>query len=168
MDKKKTGKATALVISTVIFCLAFQDITDWSVVGIHTGCGLAGRLLYPFYHANLLHAMFNVWCLLSVVFIYEVSLWRLCIAYIISVSVPSFFLSEVATIGLSGLVFVLFGSISFEVKRKAYYQLWMLVYLVAGFLFPNTNAWVHLYGYLAGVAVAWLNKPINIGCNGRN
>ena len=163
MDKKKAAKATSLLISILVFCLSLQDMADWSAVGIYTGCGLGCRMLYPLYHANLLHATLNAWCLLSVIFIYDISLWRFFISYIIAVTIPPFCLSGIPTVGLSGVVFALFGSISFEVQRKAYYQLWMLAYLVAGFLFPNTNALVHLYCYMAGGAVALLNKPVKIG-----
>ena len=163
MDKKKAAKAMSLLVSILVFCLSLQDMTDWYAVGIYTGCGLSCRMLYPFYHANVLHATLNAWCLLSVIFIYDISLWRFFLSYIIAVTIPSFCLSDIPTVGLSGVVFTLFGSISFEVQRKAYYQLWMLAYLVAGFFFPNTNALVHLYCYLAGGAVALLNKPVKIG-----
>lgn len=162
MDKKKAGKISALVISILVFCLALQHVDNWEAVGIYSGCGLTCRVLYTFYHANLLHALLNAWCLLSVVFIYDTSVWRLLIAYIIACTIPAVCLSDVPTVGLSGVVFALFGSISFEVERKAYYQLWMLAYLVVGFLFPNTNAWVHLYCYIVGLLVALLNKPVKL------
>lgn len=162
MDKKKAGKISALVISILVFCLALQHVDNWEAVGIYSGCGLTCRVLYTFYHANLLHALLNAWCLLSVVFIYDTSVWRLLIAYIIACTIPVVCLSDVPTVGLSGVVFALFGSISFEVERKAYYQLWMLAYLFVGFLFPNTNAWVHLYCYIVGLLVALLNKPVKL------
>lgn len=162
MDKKKAGKISALVISILVFCLALQHVDNWEAVGIYSGCGLTCRVLYTFYHANLLHTLLNAWCLLSVVFIYDTSVWQLLIAYIIACTIPAICLSDVPTVGLSGVVFALFGSISFEVERKAYYQLWMLAYLVVGFLFPNTNAWVHLYCYIVGLLVALLNKPIKL------
>ena len=163
MDEKKAAKTTSIIASILVFCLSLQNIADWTTVGIYSGCGLGCRLSYPFFHVGILHALLNAWCTLSVVFIYDISLFRLCLAYVIAVFVPSYCLSDIPTVGLSGLVFVLFGSISFEVQRKAYYQLWMLAYLVAGFLFPNTNALVHLYCYMAGGAVALLNKPVKIG-----
>lgn len=163
MDKKKAAKAISLLVSILVFCLSLQDISDWSAVGIFTGCGLGCRLSYPFYHVGIVHALLNAWCLLSVVFIYDISMLRLCLIYIIAVFIPSICLSATPTVGLSGLVFALFGSISFEVGRKVYYQLWMIAYLIIGFVFPNTNAWVHLYCYLAGCAVALLNKPIKVG-----
>lgn len=162
MDKKKAGKATSIVISIIVICLTWQSV-NWEVVGIYLGCGLTCRALYPFYHVNLLHALLNVWCLLSVVFIYDTSLWRLVFAYVIALSVPSLLISTTPTVGLSGVVFALFGSISFEVERKTYYQLWMSAYLVVGFLFPNTNAWIHLYCYIAGLLAALLNKPVRLG-----
>lgn len=163
MDKEKAAKVLSITVTCIVVGVALLHLHDWEAVGIYKGCGLIGRVLYPLHHANLLHAGLNAWCLLSVVFIYDVSVWRMATAYIIAISIPSCFLYATPTVGLSGVVFALFGSISFEVKRKAYYQLWMIVYLVLGFLFPNTNAWVHLYCYLAGVVVALLNKPIKIG-----
>lgn len=163
MDKTKTAKATALLITIIVLALSWQGSADWSAVGIYEGCPLRTRLLYPFYHANLLHALLNTWCLLSVVFIYDISLWRLSLAYIIAAAVPLCCLHDTPTVGLSGIVYALFGSISFEVGRRLYYQLWMLFYIAIGLLFPNTNVWIHLYCYLAGCAVALLNKPVKVG-----
>lgn len=163
METNEIAKATSLLGSIILCCLALSDIEDWSTVGIFIGCGLEGRLLYPFYHANLLHAALNIWCLLAVVFIYDISIWRLCCAYAIAISIPTFCLSVIPTVGISGILFALFGSISFEVERKGYYQLLMIAYIIIGFLFPNTNAWIHLYCYLAGCMVALLNKPIKVG-----
>lgn len=171
MGKKEVGKTAALVISAVVCCIALFGGKDWAAVGLYSGCGLTGRFLYHFFHANIFHAVMNVWCLLSVVFIYEVSAWRLLTAYIVASLIPIDTLSLITdgfgtpTVGLSGIVFVLFGAISFEVGRKIYYQAWMLFYLAVGFLFPNTNAWIHLYCYMVGFVIALLTKPINITHN---
>ena len=166
MDTRKMEKITALVISTIVVGLSFFKVWDWQTVGIYAGSDIAGRVLYPFFHANILHASLNSWCLLSMVFIYDIGIWRLVLAYIIAVTIPidtiECFIGEMTspTVGLSGIVFVLFGSISFEVLRKQYYQLWMIFYLTAGFLFPHTNAILHLWCYMLGFLVALLNKPI--------
>lgn len=168
MDKRKNEKIAALSVGVVIICLSLLLTADWNSVGVYAGCSLYGRLLYPFFHANILHALLNVWCLLSLVFIYDISIGRLLLAYIVAVTVPidtlGIFIAALnaPTVGLSAVVFMLFGSISFEVLRKWYYQAWMLFYLIAGFIFPNTNAWLHLYCYLAGLVIALLNKPITI------
>ncbi len=160
MDEKKGCKVAALLITVVVVCLSLQETTDWSSVGIFDGCGLRSRLLYPFFHVSIIHALLNAWCMLSVVFIYNVSLSRLSFSYAVALSIPGYCLSAIPTVGLSGLVFALFGSLSFEVKRRLYYQSWMAAYLAIGFLFPNTNAWVHLYCYIIGLVWALLNKPI--------
>lgn len=169
MEKGKNGKIAALLIAAVVCCLAlFHHGNDWSAVGIYSGCPLAGRLLFHVFHANAIHAMLNAWCLLSVVFIYDVSIYRLLLAYIVASTFPADTLSavfsnlEIPTVGLSGMVFFLFGSISFEVARKRYYQAWMLFFLAIGFLSPYTNAWMHLYCYTLGVVVALLNRPFKI------
>ena len=166
-------KIAALAIAAAVMGLSLSGIKDWQTVGLYPGCGWRGRLLYSFFHANLLHAALNAWCLVSMVFIYDIRIGRLLLSFVLAVTVPVGIINRVVggftlpTVGLSGVVFVLFGSLSFEVLRKGYYQMWMLVYLAAGFLSPNTNAWLHLYCYLAGLAMALLNKPIKINGNGK-
>ena len=159
---RKVGKITALVLSILVCSLSLITIENWGLVGAYTGCGPLRRAIYPFFHVNIIHAALNVWCLLSVVFIYNITIWRILFAYIVALSIPNLFLSYTPTVGLSGVVFALFGSISFEVGRKQYYQIWMGAYLVLGFLSPNTNAWIHLYCYVVGLAYALLLKPIKI------
>lgn len=166
MDTRKTEKVTAIVIALTVTALSFVHVSDWTAVGICSSCPLSGRLLYPFFHAGFVHAVLNAWCLLSIIFIYEVSYWRMFFAYVVAVTMPvdtlgTFLSLDSPTVGLSGVVYALFGTISFEVARKRYFQLWMLFYIGVGFIFPNTNAWLHLYCYLCGFLFALLNKPIN-------
>lgn len=166
MDTRKIGKITALITSAAVVLLSLFISPKWNTVGIYAECSVLGRLLYSFYHVNILHALLNTWCLLSLMFFYDITIWRLLLAYIIAITIPIDTLGRfiesmtLPTVGLSAVVFVLSGSISFEVLRKWYYQAWMLFYIIIGFLFPNTNAWLHLYCYLAGLVVALLNKPI--------
>lgn len=164
MDTKKEGKIVALIVGVVALALSLLQGVDFSVVGIYYGCSLSGRFAYHFFHANIFHAVLNVWCLLSVVFLYGITLPRLLFAYIVTSLFPvSLFPDALApTIGLSAVVYFLFGSISFMVRRKWYYQCWMLAYLALGFLIPNANGWIHLYGYSAGLLLGFLNKPLTI------
>ncbi|MFI3293100.1 MAG: rhomboid family intramembrane serine protease [Rikenellaceae bacterium] len=167
MEKRKVEKSATLILGVVVICLSFVRI-DSHIVGIYPNCHLLGRVLYPLFHANLLHATLNIWCLLSLVFMYNIRTWRLLLSYVISATVPIGCIaslwggSQLPTIGLSGVVFVLFGSISFEVSRKWYYQMWMVAYIVIGFFNQGVNAWLHLYCYIIGLVIALLNKPIKI------
>lgn len=161
MVGRKAEKIAALLTAVVVICLAAGGVDDWHAVGIYAGCELRGRVLYPFFHTGMLHAVLNAWCWLGVVFIYDIRMWRLLAAYLIAVAVPAgAFGMTVPTVGLSGVVFALFGAISFEVARRWHYQAWMATYLAVGFLFPGTNAWLHLHCYAMGLLVALLNKPI--------
>lgn len=165
MGTGKVEKTASLFIGAMIACLSLFRF-DWSVVGIYCGCGLQGRLLYPFFHATIIHAALNVWCLLCIVFYYDVRICRLLLAYLIAISFPVDTLGPIVgtvpTVGLSGVIFALFGRLSFEVRRKLYYQAWMLLYLCVGFLSPGSNGWIHLYCYAVGFVLALLNKPIKI------
>jgi membrane associated rhomboid family serine protease len=167
MGTRKVEKVAAIVIALSVTVLSVVHIGDWSSVGIYSSCPLSNRLIYPFFHAGFIHAVLNAWCLLSIVFIYDVSVWRMLFAYVAAVTMPvdtfgAFLSLDSPTVGLSGVVYVLLGSISFEVARKRFFQLWMLFYIAVGFLFPNTNAWLHLYCYLCGFAFALLNKPMEV------
>lgn len=167
MDKRKVEKVTALLIVAVIVIFAAPAVyLDNARLGIHAGCGIVPRLVYPFLHVNIFHAILNGWAFLSLVFVYDITCRRLLLAYLLAVCVPidalSLLSSSLAmpTVGLSGMVYVLFGSISFEVVRKRYYQMCMAFYLFIGFFLPCTNALLHLWCYLCGFIVALLNKPI--------
>lgn len=164
--RRKKEKVTSLLLAVIVIALSLLKLSDLHEVGIYVGGSWVGRVLYPFFHSGIIHATLNAWCLISLVFIYNIRLQRLILAYIVAITFPIDTLSlvlpisKLPTIGLSGVVFFLFGSISFEVGRKLYYQAWMIFYLAVGFVFPYTNAWLHLYCYLSGFLFSLLNYPI--------
>lgn len=160
MAKKENAKIASLIIAAVVISLSFIQVPDWTYVGIAKQCHWMPRLGYSFFHASTIHAIVNAWCLLSVVFFYEISIYRLLTAYVVAVLVPEFLLSDVPTVGLSCFCYVLLGSLIFEVKRKLYFQCCMALYIAVGFLFPSINVVIHIYGYLAGLMVGLLNAPI--------
>ena len=163
--RKKTKNAEAknvsLLTAVVILLMSFIYIPDWSAVGVAQGCPLAARLVYSFFHASLVHAVVNVWCFICILFLYDVSIWRLLTAYIVAVVVPPFLLSEVPTVGLSCVCYFLLGSLIFQVRRKLRFISCCLLYIAVGFLFPSVNSLIHLYGYLAGLLVGLLNAPVS-------
>ena len=161
MVRQKEAKNAALLTVAVVLLMSFIYVPDWSAVGVAEGCPLVARLVYSFFHASPVHAVVNAWCLLCIVFLYDISIWRLLIAYIVAVVVPGFLLSEVPTVGLSCVCFFLLGSLIFEVKRKLYFFSSMALYIAVGFFFPSVNALIHLYGYLAGLLVGLLNAPLS-------
>ena len=164
--QREKEKVTSLLLAVIVIALSLLKLSDLHEVGIYAGGSWVGRCLYPFFHSGIIHAALNAWCLVCLFFIYNIRLQRLILAYIIAITFPIDTLSlvlpisKLPTIGLSGVVFFLFGSISFEVGRKLYYQAWMIFYLAVGFVFPYTNAWLHLYCYLSGFLFSLLNYPI--------
>lgn len=168
MAQETLSRATSLALAATIIIINLLSDADGEAVGIMQGVSLFNRITYSFFHASFLHAFMNVWCLLSIVFIYPISIWSLIVAFGIAASFPvdtlcgisPIFCFTIPTIGLSGVCFALMGRISFMVSRKWYYQGWLIFYLILGFLFPNTNGWLHLYCYLMGMLVGFLNKPL--------
>ncbi len=156
----KIEKTAGLLIALYILTSAMIYVPDWNIVGVSRGCDILQRLGYSFFHASVIHAAVNAWCFISILFLYEITWRRMAVAYIIAVVVPEFVLSSVPTVGLSAVCFALLGSIAFQVKRKFYYNGCMALYIALGFFFPLVNGWLHLYSYVAGLFVGFLNMPI--------
>lgn len=152
-------KIVSLVISLTIISISLFAPYEWYNVGIYANAPWGNRWIYLFFHAGLFHALLNAWCLLSIVFIYNISCIRMLLAWIVAACVPNFLMDCQPTVGMSVSVFFLLGSISFEVQRWRYFQFVMLLYLLMGFLLPDSNGLLHLYGYVCGLGFALLNKP---------
>lgn len=183
MVRSEKTKTAALVLTAVCIILSavqhIAAIPQLSDVGICKDCTILARFVYSFFHANFIHALINCWCMLSVVFVYDVSLWYLAIAYIIAVTFPVTTLAAtiphasawgVPTVGLSAVCFALLGMIAFQVQRKVLYHSWVLSFIAVGYLLPclcslcglavaAPNNILHLYCYVVGLMVGFLNSP---------
>lgn len=164
MVRRKKTKIATLVLSLVIVVLSLCPV-DYNAVGLHQGCSMAARMVYPFFHANVFHALVNVWCLLSLVFYYDLSAPKILTAYLIAVTVPPslltthyslLFAPSANTIGFSGVCFALMGLALFTEKRKVYFNAWVCAFISLGFLFPNVNGVLHWYCYFAALFVGLL------------
>ena len=178
MVHNEKAKTTALVLTAVCIILSavhtFTGFPQLPAVGICKDCTILARFAYPFFHASLLHALVNCWCLLSLVFYYDVSLCYLLIAYVAAVTFPVGILAAgVPTVGLSAVIFALLGMVSFQAKRKALLHSFVLssiafgyllhvICSVCGYAVAIPNSTLHLYGYVAGLIVGFLNSPAHV------
>lgn len=154
-EEKNTARTLALIIAAVVLILHCLDI-PLDEVGLSSDAPCYTALTYSFFHVSFLHAALNAWCLLSLVFGYGVSLNKMLIAYIIAILCPA--TSDIPTVGLSGVCFALIGMVS--VGRNYIFLLFVAAILALGFFFPQSNGWLHLLCYLAGLIVGLLNMPI--------
>lgn len=159
MVSGKETKVASLVLTVIIAVLLLIPI-DVKAAGMSQGCSLWQRMCYPFLHASILHAAVNCWCLLSIVFNRTIMMWQMIAAYAVAVSYPSVWMGQTVTVGLSGMLFALLGIIS-VMSRKCYLNVAVIGSVILfGYLFPNINASLHLYCYIAGLAVGAINKPV--------
>lgn len=157
MGKRKTEKVTSLWLSLILLVVFLSLPAD--IASLYDGCPLYGRLLYPFFHANVLHLALNTLTFLSLIFLYDISMRDMLTAYIIAVTVPGILLTT-PVVGLSGLIYALLASISFKVRQRLQLQLSVAFCLAFSLLLPLSATSVHLYCYLVGFILALLNKPI--------
>lgn len=170
MDKNKDEKSAKIVSVIVAFvCIAIAIAAPatqgWQEVGIAQGAGLIQRLTYHFFHANISHIAMNVWTFLSLLFLFDISIKKLTMAYIISCTFPVDTIATLATsypklptVGLSGVIYALLGIVSYDVAKPKEYQASIILSLILGFMFPKINGWIHLYCYVAGLSLATLNR----------
>lgn len=149
MERGKNAKTASLIIVAVLILLHVMEIPA-AAVSAYRGGPFYTRFTYQFFHASWIHLAINVWTFLYAVFIYNLKIPSLVVAFIISVIVP---LSATPTVGLSGIVFALYGFISFRFKNKILYHSWMMFFILIGFFFHNINALLHLYCYLTAILV---------------
>ena len=162
MVRTKETKIAALVYVALAGLLLLVPV-PLEKVGISAGCPFWARLTYPFFHANFLHFVINCWALLSVVFVYDISPGRMLACYLASTLFPVNLLDiTVPTVGCSGVLYALFGSLSFSVQRKWTWQAWWIGFIVVGFFIGGVNSWVHSWCYALGFVVALLNVEVPI------
>lgn len=161
-----------MTVSIICHC------SDYPVTGfgICRGSTILARLLYSFFHASFIHALLNCWSLLAVVFCFDVSLSILLLAYLIAATFPVdtlssyVFIAGEPTVGLSALCFALVGMVSLQVDGIRRYILCVLAYIFLGVCvhclgtllgvgMAMPNFVIHLYCYLFGLFIAFLNMP---------
>ena len=174
MVRGEETKTAALILVTL--CLVIHGMA-WLAGGIDLGryslvrgCSLMSRMSYHFLHTSMLHAVLNCWCLLSVVFVYRVPIYYLALAFVIATTIPSFLLSHCPTVGLSGVCFALIGMIVFQTKRRWVFHLWVLLFVLLtslmcsvmsamGVGIVRANNVLHVYCYVVGLVISYLNSP---------
>lgn len=160
MQQKDTTKIIALMLSVAFIILSFVHV-DTRHIGMYPGCPLTGRFLYVLFHANILHALCNAYAMLSVVFVFNISLRRFLFCYLIAVSCPLSILSyNMPVIGASGMCYALFGSVLFLTRRRVYFACYFLAFIAIGFFFSNAAVLLHLYCFIVGIIAGFLNAPL--------
>ena len=152
-------KVASLVLTVVVLTALCLPI-DVKAVGLSRGCTLWQRMGYISLHGSILHALVNLWCLLSLCFNRNIPLWQFVTSYAIAVSYPTFLMGDGTTVGLSGMIFALLGMISLASSRWHVNVAFCMVIIGFGYLLPNIDASLHLYCYIAGLAVGAINKPV--------
>lgn len=144
----------AYVVLAAVLLVFHPPLED---VGLCEGCTAGARLLYPLFHAGILHYAINAWCLLSIAFTYDMPVWTFVASYIVAVTAPAGLLGiTTPTVGVSGCLLFLLGSLSFRVVRKWYWQIWWLSFILVGFFFSGVAASLHAYCYAVGVVASFL------------
>ncbi len=148
-----------MALSLVVLALSWLPlpVADW---GLTSAGGCTPRLAYLWLHATPLHAVVNVWCLLSIVFTYRLHLSSLLWALLSAMLLPACCLAPEPTVGLSGAIYFLFGRVTWMTSRRLYFTSWILAYLALSWLLPGTNGWAHAWGYACGLVYGLLNTPL--------
>lgn len=170
MQDRDHAKAVALLVGVVALLaslagMAGHRFTAVCPVGVGPGCGIVPRLLHPLVHVGLLHAVANVYVLWQLVFFCDIRCRHLLGAFVVACCCPSWLATwpygwmhpgagPTSVVGLSGVVFALVGM---QVHRWA--GRWrccalLLLWQVLGLCVGTVAVGMHLYCFVAGVALA--------------
>lgn len=119
------------------------------------------RLAYPFIHAHPLHTAVNGWVLLQLAFRTPLTLRRLLLAFVVAWSCPAFIAvwptaGPSTVVGLSGVLYALFGMWMLHVARRLRYNAIVALWLAAGLCTTSVAVGLHLYCYLLGILLSIL------------
>lgn len=153
MRRTFTQKA-CYVLASLITLLSFFPAYRMS---LHSGCSLTERLAYPFFHANIFHALLNLYVLRQCMKSRCVG-FSLFVFYLIAVSYPM--ASTRPIVGLSGLIYAYMGYLAPLVVHKTRYHLAILAYLAVGLIIPCMAFGVHAYCYALGLIWGYLTLPL--------
>ncbi len=163
MARGKDARAGALLIA--LACVAAYVVTslsgaDTGAFGVCEGCALWRRIVWPFFHGNLLHLSTNLYVFLLAVFFYECRRGTVACAFAACWLLPPFVLSSLPAIGLSGVIYFLLGDITVRARKRLLFGLCVAGYIAFGFLLPHTAALLHLYMYCCGLVVSLSVTPL--------
>ena len=138
-------------------CFGFTTESDAAIVCEALLC----RLAYPFIHAHPLHAAVNGWVLLQLAFRTPLTLRRLLLAFVVAWSCPAFIAvwptaSSSSIVGLSGVLYALFGMLMPRVANRLRYNAIVALWLAAGLCATSVAVGLHLYCYLLGILLSIL------------
>ncbi len=137
--------ATVTVLAIAVLC---SDVERFALTAASPLCH---RLTYMWFHAGIVHALFNVWCLLALTAVYNPRNFALVASVAIATTCPAPLLPAAPVIGLSGACFALMGLSAAKSRGFLRFNLYALAFIAVGFLFPFVAAWLHLYCYAVGL-----------------
>lgn len=155
MLRGKKATLTLYVGYALVVCLSFFPAEG---LGLYDGCSLCSRLAYPFLHANIFHALCNLFVLHQCLRTPHISWWSLLAGYLIAVSYP--FPSDIPILGLSGIVYACFGFIAPYAGNKRRFHLIVGLMLLLSLIIPNMAFGIHAYCYAMGLVWGYLNAPL--------
>jgi membrane associated rhomboid family serine protease len=151
------GRAKGVTLLLALACVAVFVLSPGGAeVGLCRCSQWWRRVVYVFFHGNVVHLGMNVYALLYVVFLFPVGMRLLCCALLAAVSVPGVLLGDVPAVGLSGVVFFLLGGILYMVEDRRRYVLTNVGVIALGVLLPNIAWGVHVWCFVWGLVYSFV------------
>lgn len=136
--------------------LSFGLIPPQSVA-LSPSAPLWHHLTYHFIHAGPLHWLCNSAALLSIAFHFRLTWRNLLTAFCVCSLLPP--CSPIPVVGLSAIVYYLFGRCALATARPGRFASLVLLSIACGLLLPRVAAGMHLAAFIAGLLLAALNYP---------
>lgn len=160
MYRTTPTKISCFVISAISILttlLATHNFLLNKNIGLHSGCSLFERLLYPFIHANILHLVVNLYIFNLCFFRCNMSIRQMAISFLIAFVVPT---SMTNVVGLSGVCFALFGILFAHIKKgnRVTYLAQVFVTILVALIVPHIAWQTHLFCFVIGLILGVIFK----------
>ena len=144
-------------ISVLTTLLATHNFLLNKHIGLHSGCSLFERLLYPFIHANILHLVVNLYIFNLCFYRCNMSIRQMAMSFLIAYIVPA---SLTNVVGLSGVCFALFGILFAHIKKgnRVTYLVQVFVTILIALIVPHIAWQIHLFCFVIGLILGVIFK----------
>lgn len=163
MQTRGKEKSTAMLFSVMTIVLYF--CCDAKTYSVYVDAPLQNAMMYPFFHANIMHLFCNLWVFLSIVFYRHTSFAMLITTFLAAVAaglLPIYYNVGKPVAGMSGWIYCLLGryGVTFNANRDMRYNAAMTATIATGILLPNISWQIHATCYLAGLVIGFFTEPL--------
>lgn len=155
MEAKAIVRADGKTITFTVLCLAYALQMTLGIQAGYTDYSILPHILFSFFHANVFHLAANLLTATMLHYTFR----DFVISYMLTVALSFFAVTELPTMGFSGILYVMIGiNSNLFHGRFGFWKGWFVMFLLVGLVCPHMNGLLHLLCFVSGLVIQFIRK----------